>query len=283
MLVQTHSSNWPSEQILLRCQNALVMFALAFDGRFAMGFHHGFPRFACRPSNSSMGRSWWTACCGASAVLRCKQAATRMSAVAARWSLRFHQPMDRSPMDTYGTEWRMGGWWMHPIYHIYPSTAIVRSLFLSFLICFWICWSLGPDPFQANDSTRFLSHHLEALRTGKLMPRTAGSRRYMLREVFVPISREYIYIYISYIYIIISYIYISYLIVIIYIYTIFDSYIYIYIFDSYNIYVYIPYLIVIYIYISYLIVIIYIPYLIVIYIYIIFDSYNKYIYPHHIW
>ena len=126
---------------------------------------------------------------------------------------------------------------MHPIYHIYPSTAIVRSLFLSFLICFWICWSPGPDPFQANDSTRFLSHHLEALRTGKLMPRTAGSRRYMLREVFVPISREYIYIYI--------------------------------IFDSYNIYIYIPYLIVIYIYISYLMVIIYIyiiyiPYLIVI-------------------
>lgn len=187
---------------------------VAFDGRFAMGFTMAFP--PVRPSNSSTGRSWWTACCGASAVLRCKQAATRMSAMAARWPWRFHQLRWTGhlwiPMGQNG-EWVDDGCrWMHPIY---PSTAIVRSLFLSFLICFWICCSPRPDPFQANDSTRFLSHHLEALRTGKLMPRTAGSRRYTLREVFVPISGEYIYIGILY------------LIVIIYIYIF--AYIYIYI------------------------------------------------------
>ena len=57
MLVQTNSSNWPSEQSLLRCQNALVMFALAFAGRFAMGFTMAFPASPAGPAIPRRGEA----------------------------------------------------------------------------------------------------------------------------------------------------------------------------------------------------------------------------------
>ena len=202
---------------------------------FRHGFHHGFPRFACRPSNSSTGRSWSTACCGASAVLRCKQAATRMSAVAARWSLRFHQPIRWTghlwiPMGQNG-EWVDDGCIQFIIFiHQQLLSGHYSYHFLSVFGSVGHQAQIHFKPTTAPGSYRITWKHYARASSCRAPPGAADTC--CERCLFPFLGNIYIYIYI--------------------------------IFDGYNIYI--PYLIVIYIYISYLMVIIYI-YIYIYYIY----------------
>ena len=110
------------------------------------------------PSNSSTERSWWTACCGASAVLRCKQAATRMSALAARWFWRFSRWIGHLRSN------RMeNGWWMH---HDGSNLSITSYCKVIIILSFGISLdqAVEPDPYDSYDLkfTTASPAHLEA-------------------------------------------------------------------------------------------------------------------------